>query len=36
MATRYEELATHYLALVKPGMIRMLVKRLDSPLPHRA
>jgi transposase len=36
VATRYEKLAAHYLALVKLGMIRMLVKRLDAPLPHKA
>lgn len=36
MAMRYEKLAIHYLGLVKLGMIRMLLKRLDAPLQHRA
>ena len=33
VAMRYEKLAVHYLALVKLGMIRMLVKRLERPGP---
>ena len=34
MATRYEKLAVHYLALVKLSMIRMLVRRLERPRSH--
>jgi transposase len=33
VATRYEKLPTHYLALVQLGMIRLLVKRFGIPLP---
>lgn len=36
VATRYEKLAIHYLALVQISMIRLLVRRLDRPLSHRA
>ena len=36
VATRYERLKTHYLALVTLGVIRLLARRLDAPLPHRA
>jgi hypothetical protein len=35
-ATRYEKLAIHYLGLVKLGIIRMLLKRLDAPLRRSA
>ena len=34
VATRYEKLAVHYLAVVKLSMIRMLVKRLERPRSH--
>ncbi len=34
VATRYEKLAIHYLALVQISMIRLLVKRLDAPPPR--
>jgi len=33
---RYEKLAIHYLALVQTSIIRLLVKRLERPLSHRA
>ncbi len=36
VATRYEKLAIHYLALVQISMIRLLVRRLEHPLPHKA
>ncbi|GLC28171.1 hypothetical protein rosag_46840 [Roseisolibacter agri] len=36
VATRYEKLAIHYLALVQLSMIRFLVRRLERPLPHKA
>lgn len=36
VATRYEKLAIHYLALVQISMIRLLVRRLEHPLSHRA
>ena len=36
VSTRYEKLAIHYLALVQISMIRMLVRRLERPLSHRA
>ena len=36
VATRYEKLAIHYLALVQISMIRLLVRRLERPLPHKA
>jgi len=36
VATRDETLAIYYLGLVKLGMIRMLLKRLDAPRPHTA
>ena len=36
IATRYEKLALHYLALVKLAIARRLLKRLLSPLSHRA
>jgi transposase len=36
VATRYEKLATHYLALVQISMIRLLVRRLERPLSHKA
>ena len=36
VATRYEKLAIHYLALVQISMIRLLVRRLDRPLSHKA
>jgi transposase len=36
IATRYEKLAIHYLALVKLAIIRRLLKRLLHPLSHRA
>jgi len=36
LATRYEKLAAHYLALVKLAIIRRLLKRLLHPLSHRA
>src|SRR5215208_4556006 len=36
LATRYEKLAVHYLALVKLAIIRRLLKRLIAPLSHRA
>jgi len=36
VATRYEKLAIHYLALVQISMIRLLVRRLERPLSHRA
>ena len=32
MATRYEKLAIHYLALVQVGMIRLLVRRIERTL----
>lgn len=35
VATRYEKLAIHYLALVQLSMIRLLVRRLGRPLSHR-
>jgi hypothetical protein len=31
VATRYEKLAIHYLGLVRLGIIRMLLERLDAP-----
>ena len=34
VATRYEKLAIHYLALVQLSMIRLLVRRLERPLSH--
>ena len=36
VATRYEKLAIHFLALVQIGMIRLLVRRLERPRSHRA
>jgi transposase len=36
VATRYEKLAIHYLALVQISMIRLLVRRLERPLSHKA
>jgi transposase len=36
IATRYEKLALHYLALVKLAMARRLLKRIITPLSHRA
>jgi transposase len=36
VATRYETLAIHYLALVQISMIRLLVRRLERPLSHTA
>ena len=36
VATRFEKLAIHYLALVQISMIRLLVRRLDRPLSHDA
>ena len=36
VATRYEKLAIHYLALVQISMIRFLVRRLERPLSHKA
>ncbi len=36
VATRYEKLAIHYLALVQISMIRLLVRRLGHPLPAGA
>ena len=36
VATRYEKLAIHYLTLVKLGMVRLLLRRLEHPLLHRA
>jgi len=36
VATRYEKLAIHYLALVQISMIRLLMRRLERPLPHEA
>jgi transposase len=36
VATRFEKLATHYLAPVKLGRIRLLENRREVPLPHRA
>lgn len=36
VATRYEKLAIHYLALVQISMIRLLVRRLEHPLSHKA
>jgi transposase len=36
VAARYEKLAIHYLALVQISMIRLLVRRLERPLPHKA
>lgn len=36
VATRYEKLAIHYLALVQIGMIRLPVRRLERPLSHKA
>jgi len=34
VATRYEKLAIHYLALVPLSMIRLLVRRLERPPSH--
>jgi transposase len=36
VATRYEKLAIHYLVLVQISMIRLLVRRLERPLSHKA
>jgi hypothetical protein len=36
VATRYEKLAIHYLALVKLSMIRFLVRWLERLLSHKA
>jgi transposase len=36
VATRYEKLAIHYLALVQISMIRFLVRRLERTLSHKA
>lgn len=36
VATHYEKLAIHYLALVQISMIRPLVRRLERPLSHKA
>jgi transposase len=36
VATRYEKLAIHYLALVQISMIRFLIRRLERPLSHKA
>lgn len=36
VATRYEKLALHYLALVHLSMIRLLVRRIGRPLSHKA
>jgi len=38
IATRFEKLAIHYLALLKLGMIRMLLRRFTEPgkVTHRA
>jgi hypothetical protein len=36
VATSYEKLATHHLALVQISMIRSLVRRLEHTLPHKA
>lgn len=36
LATRYEKLAIHYLALLKLAIMRRLLKRLLHPLSHRA
>lgn len=35
VATRYEKLAIHYLALVQISMIRFLVRRLERTLSHK-
>jgi hypothetical protein len=36
LATRYEKLAIHFLALVKLAIIRRLLERLLHPPSHRA
>jgi transposase len=36
VATRYEKLAIHYLALVQLSMIRFLVRQIERPLSHTA
>jgi transposase len=36
VATRHEKLAIHHLALVQISMIRLLVRRLERPLSHKA
>jgi transposase len=36
VATRYEKLTIHDLALVQISMIRLLVRRLERPLSHKA
>jgi hypothetical protein len=36
LATRYEKLALHYLALLKLAIMRRLLKRLLNPLSHKA
>jgi len=35
-ATRYEKVAIHYLGLVQISMIRLLVRRHEPPLSHKA
>ena len=36
VTTRYEKLAIQSLALVQVSMIRLLVRRLERPLSHKA
>ncbi|WP_437726955.1 hypothetical protein [Sorangium sp. So ce861] len=36
VATRYEKFAIHYLALVQSSTIRLLARRRERPLSHKA
>jgi hypothetical protein len=36
VATRYEKLVIHSLALMQISVIRLLVRRLERPLSHKA